>query len=99
LFVALVTSWIPQLGVVMTRRPLRQYEKIWITLKRDRSIRIAAPRPLHKRIIKATMKERYMDLGFKLELAEANRWCRIQYRSEVNIIHIWLKFNLSAEDL
>ena len=51
----------------------RQYNAIWSKLRalsrQDASsigVSIAAPRPLHKRIIKAVQKEKWMDLAFKI---------------------------------
>jgi hypothetical protein len=51
---------------------MRQYEPIWIKLKslskseaETIGVSIAAPRVLHKRIIKAVTKEKYMDFAYK----------------------------------
>lgn len=51
-------------------RPLRQYEPIWIALKERGYCRIAAPTPLHRRIKKAVIKEKYNDIAWKLTLSE-----------------------------
>ena len=47
---------------------MRYYEPIWLRLKKHKTVSITAPKPLHPRIIKAVVKEKYLDLGFKLEL-------------------------------
>jgi hypothetical protein len=47
---------------------MRYYEPIWLRLKKNKVVQVTAPRPLHPRIIKAVVKEKWLDLGFKLEL-------------------------------
>lgn len=46
----------------------RQYHAIWKRLKTDHIVSVTAPRPLHSRIIKAVIKEKWMDLGYKIQL-------------------------------
>jgi hypothetical protein len=46
----------------------RQYQPIWERLKKEGTVSITAPRPLHARIIKATTKEKWKDVGFKLQI-------------------------------
>ena len=48
----------------------RQYEPIWNEIKLQGLCNISAHSAFHKRIIKAVVKEKDLDLGFKLELAE-----------------------------
>jgi len=47
---------------------MRQYEPVWIKLKKDLRVSITAHRSLHKRIIKAVTKEKWLDDGYKLEI-------------------------------
>jgi hypothetical protein len=47
---------------------MRQYEPVWLELKRKRTARVTAVRNLHPRIIKAVTKEKWKDLAFKVEL-------------------------------
>lgn len=49
---------------------MRQYEPVWIEIKLQGICKISAHRAYHKRIIKAVVKEKDLDLGFKLELSE-----------------------------
>jgi hypothetical protein len=49
---------------------MRQYEPVWIEVKLQGFCKISAHRAYHKRIIKAVVKEKDLDLGFKLELSE-----------------------------
>lgn len=58
---------------MISANPMRMYEHIWKALKdlpkdqaRQSGVRISAPRHLHRTIIKAVMKEKYMDLSYKL---------------------------------
>lgn len=45
---------------------MREYEPLWIKLKQNGIAKVAVPRPLHRRVIKAVKKEKYMDIGFKI---------------------------------
>lgn len=54
---------------------MRQYEPIWQKLKslpREEAnkvgVKITAPRALHRRIIKAVKKEKWMDIGYKIQI-------------------------------
>jgi len=49
---------------------MRQYQAIWDRIKRNNTASIVAPVHKHPRIIKAVAKEKYMDDGYKLQLAE-----------------------------
>lgn len=47
---------------------MRQYEPVWNRLKKDLQVQLTAHRSLHRRIIKAVTKEKWMDDAFKLEI-------------------------------
>jgi hypothetical protein len=47
---------------------MRQYEPVWNELKKKKIARVTAHRALHPRIVKAVIKEKWMDVGYKLEL-------------------------------
>jgi hypothetical protein len=49
---------------------MRQYEPVWIAIKTQSHCEISAHRAYHRRIIKAVVKEKDMDLGYKLECTE-----------------------------
>ena len=78
---------------------MRHYEPIWKKLKADGKAKLAVPNALHRRTIKAVMKERYMDLEFKFLLSENSQRCWIQYKSEGNVIYMWLKYSIGESDL
>lgn len=83
----------------------RQYEPIWTKLKEDGVVRLAVPRPLHKRVVKAVLKEKDMDKGFRLMMLEKRIRLRIEYECKDNVITIKLKqlftflTSVSASDL
>jgi hypothetical protein len=68
----------------------RQYEPAWQALKKNGKVRLAVPRPLHKRVIKAILKEKWMDTGFKYEMLEKKIRLRIEYVQEANVITMYL---------
>jgi hypothetical protein len=47
---------------------MRYYEAIWEDIKKKEVVRITAPKPLHRRIVKAVIKEKWLDYAYKLEL-------------------------------
>ena len=47
---------------------IRKYNPIWAKLKIEHRVSITAPSYLHKRIIKAVKKEKWLDVGYKLQL-------------------------------
>lgn len=78
---------------------MRKYTPIWLQLKQKKRVTVVHPAHLHARLIKAVMKERTMDTGFRYELAEANRNAKVLSKSEGNMIVFRLKLYLSPEDL
>ena len=81
---------------------MRYYEPIWRKIKTQKTAQIAAPRPLHPRIIKAVNKEKYGDLEFKLELE--NSYAILYTSSNHAIITFTLKiysqyFKVITEDM
>lgn len=49
----------------MTHQKLRQYQPIWLSLKKHKSVSVRSPKHLHKRLIKAVVKEKWLDIDFK----------------------------------
>lgn len=49
---------------------MRQYTPIWNQIKTEFHCEISAHKAYHRRIIKAVVKEKDLDLGFKFELSE-----------------------------
>lgn len=74
----------------------RQYNPIWKTLKANNRVSITAPRPLHKRIIKAVKKEKWLDVGYKLTIEP--RKATLSHTRCGSILTFYLEFNLIAED-
>ena len=78
---------------------MRKYQPIWIELKRTRKSTVLHPARLHARLIKAVLKERTMDTGFRFELAEANRCAKVFAKSDGNFIKFTLKLYLSPDEV
>lgn len=78
---------------------MRKYYPAWHKLKTEGKIILVTPKHLHKRVIKAIMKERSADTGFRLELAEQDRCAKVFATSKDNMIRFTLKYYLSPEDL
>jgi hypothetical protein len=67
-----------------------KYYPIWKRLKDDKHVQIVAPRVLHRRIIKAVIKRKDEDLGFKLtESLNYQKWY-LHYVVEGNTISFYL---------
>jgi len=49
---------------------MRKYEPIWVALKASGTCTITAPKHLHRRVIKAVIKEKDMDTLYKFQHAE-----------------------------
>lgn len=80
---------------------MRKYEPIWIDLKKKKFVRIAAHPALHRRIIKAVIKEKDMDIGFKFELSEVRQKAKLGYRKVHSEIQFFLQVvkKIGLEDL
>jgi len=70
---------------------IRKYAPIWLELKTKLKVAVAAPPPMHERIIKGVMKEKDKDLGFKLMASEENRWYKIEYTKNQSKLTFVLK--------
>lgn len=53
--------------------PPSQYEDIWTQLKLNGTVKLTANPLLHPRIIKATKKRKYIDMGFRMFLLEQRK--------------------------
>ena len=85
---------------MLPSRKLSRYTPIWIALKRDNKVSIVAPPILHKRIIKAVKKRRDKDIERKYLLAESgHNPGKIIAKSEGNILHFFIRFPLSTDDI
>ena len=77
----------------------RLYQPLWETLKANKSVVISIHPSLHARTIKAVMKERTQDEGFKFQLVENSQRCWIRYRREGWLIHFHLDFSIGESDV
>ena len=77
--------------------PLRQYQPIWEQIKSTGMCEISAHKAHHRRIIKAVTKEKYMDLGYKLECTE--RYPPIRTSMEITRSASIIKFVLHIKPL
>lgn len=78
---------------------MRLYQPIWEQLKQKHKCDIAAPKAYHKRIKKAVIKEKDMDLGFKVLLAEEAKSATLQIESKDGILSFKLNFSIGITDL
>lgn len=77
----------------------RLYQPIWEKIRDTGKCSISAPSPMHKRIIKAVIKEKGNDLGFKVLSAEKWRWNKLSYTISGSMITFTLTHDTSLEDL
>jgi hypothetical protein len=80
---------------------MRKYQSIWLQLKSSpkKTQVVLHPAHLHARLIKAVLKERTMDTGFRYELAEADSHAKVLTSSEGNLITFRLRTYLLPEDV
>ena len=82
----------------------RMYEPAWLELKNSKDnpkfIRISAAAKLHPRIYKAIIKEKDMDVVYKLQLSEQEIPQRAKLRriSKGGMLTIFLDLSIGAED-
>lgn len=85
----------------------RQYQPIWDKLKslpkidaETKGVSITAPPALHRRIIKAVKKEKWLDMGYKILLKENDdREAMLHFKRAGSIITFYLKFSIGIKDL
>lgn len=68
----------------------RKYSSIWIALKKDKHCAIAAPIPLHERIIKAVTAEKYRDVVYKLKMTEDRKRIKLGHKIDGARIRFFL---------
>jgi len=69
---------------------MRTYEPAWLELKKKGKVRLAVPRALHARVLKAVIKEKDMDVGYKLEMLESKIKMRITHKRENSVLTLTL---------
>lgn len=68
----------------------RAYEPIWTRLKDTGKCTVMAPAPLHPRIVKAVIKEKYSDFAWKLSIADQFKKGELSYSSSDMSLHFIL---------
>ena len=64
----------------------RKYTPVWNALKSTGTVKLTAAKPFHKRIIRAVIKEKYMDLAYHFEMSHANRRPKLAYTVSQTVI-------------
>jgi hypothetical protein len=72
---------------------MRQYEPVWNELKKKKVARITAHRALHPRIIKAVIKEKWMDVGYKIEIDPYHAFISYSIKHSIVTFTLTLKLN------
>ncbi len=86
---------------------MRTYQPIWDKLKslplkeaKEKGVSITAPAALHRRIIKAVKKEKWMDMGYKILLKENDdREATLFFTRNGSILTFYLRFSIGIKDL
>lgn len=86
---------------------MRYYQPIWEKLKslsvqdaKEKGVQITAPAALHKRIIKAVKKEKWMDYGYRMMLKEIDdREATLSYSRSGAVLTFKLRFSIGIKDL
>ena len=76
---------------------MRYYQGIWEKLKKDKVVRITANRHHHPRIIKAVTKEKWLDVGFKIEIEPRRPWMTHTSDHAILTFHLELKLDYVTE--
>lgn len=79
----------------MPERKLRMYEPIWLTLKKNKTCTIFAPPRYHKRIVKAVIKEKWMDDEFKSREGWRQHWLTYSCNDQTGEITFSINYKLT----
>lgn len=76
------------------------YSPIWEKLKQDKVVSITTNRRLHSRIIKAVIKRKWLDLGYKLKIAPKTAIITTSHNNSILTFHLehYPKDPLSIKD-
>lgn len=81
---------------------MRTYQPAWIELRdcklQTKQIKIAAANKLHRRIYKAIIKEKDMDIVYKLQLSDNAQSARLSKKSASGLLVIELKLSIGLTD-
>jgi hypothetical protein len=78
---------------------VRQYQPLWIKIKTTGKASVAAAPLFHKRIIKAVVKEKDMDTGFKILCDEKKTPCRLVSSRSGGKLMFELDYAFNRDDL
>jgi ATP-dependent protease Clp ATPase subunit len=78
---------------------VRKYEPAWKKLKSEHLIKIAAHPAVHARILKAIIKEKDMDVVYKLQMSEDCKKALISHESKSGQLILRLKHSIGLSDL
>jgi hypothetical protein len=76
----------------MQTYPPSKYLPIWDTLKVKGTCVLVVPLAYQRRVIKAVIKRKDEDLGYKLLMSEAYKKVKLSYKIEGTVITFNLKF-------
>jgi hypothetical protein len=74
---------------------VRYYQPVWEELKKKQTARVTAPKSLHRRIIKAVIKEKWQDYGYKIELGNYNAVISYSISNSIITFTLSKRINLS----
>lgn len=81
----------------------RMYFPSWIALKKStldpKRIVIAAPKAYHRRIYKAIIKEKDMDIVYKMQLNENAQRAKLSKTSEDARLTIFMELSIGLDEL
>ncbi len=69
---------------------MRRYQPIWNRIKEENSATVSIDPHMHSRLIEAVKKERQLDLGWKLLIAEENKTFKLSISIKGNFIEFTL---------
>lgn len=62
------------------------YASIWEQLKLNGTVSLTANRLFHSRIVKATKKRKWLDMGFRMQLLETNKIAILSHSIVASVI-------------
>ena len=86
----------------MARTPsaMRMYMPIWKALKEHKTVTITAPEKYHKRIIKAVIKEKWLDRSFKSREGWRTMWLRYHiHKNDITFTLYYRMTDIVTKDL
>jgi hypothetical protein len=79
--------------------PPSRYAPIWKQLKEQGSVELIIVPSLKNRIVKAVRRRQFMDMEYRLNLAEQGKRVWIRYKFSQNKLSFYLQTFLNPEDI